>query len=103
MKVEWSSRALHEWENVVRYIFSEFGKKAADEFEQNIAKWEARIALNPELAHQEPLLADRTKLYRGLIVSKHSKLIFYIEEEVLYIADLWDMRREPSQLSKRLK
>lgn len=103
MRIEWSPRALREWENTVRYIFREFGRKAAEEFEQDIAKWESRIAINPELAHQEPLLKERTKLYRGLIVSRHSKLIFYVEDEVVYIADLWDMRREPSRLSRRLK
>ncbi|MEL5894925.1 type II toxin-antitoxin system RelE/ParE family toxin [Bacteroides sp. GD17] len=103
MRVEWSPCALREWENTVRYIFREFGRKAAEEFEQDIAKWESRITINPELAHQELLLKDRIKLYRGLIVSKHSKLIFYVEDEVVYIADLWDMRREPSRLSRRLK
>lgn len=38
MKVEWSPRALHEWENTVRYIFREFGRKAAEEFEQDILR-----------------------------------------------------------------
>lgn len=68
------------------YIFREFGRKAAEEFEQDITKWETRIAANPGLAHQEPLLKERNKLYRGLIVSKHSKLIFYVEDDVVYIA-----------------
>ena len=103
MKVEWAPRALHEWENTVRYIYREFGRKAAEEFEQSVAKWEARIAINPELAHQEPLLKHRDKVYRGLIVSKYTKLIFYVEEDIVYISDLWDMRREPSRLSRRLK
>lgn len=103
MRVEWSRRALCEWENTVRYIFREFGRKAAEKLEQDILRWEERIAVNPELAHQEPLLKNRAKLYRGLIVSKHSKLIFYVEKEVVYIADLWDMRREPSRLSRHLK
>jgi len=26
MKVEWAPRALHEWENTVRYIYREFGR-----------------------------------------------------------------------------
>ena len=103
MKVEWAPRALHEWENTVRYIYREFGRKAAEEFEQSVAKWEARIAINPELAHQELSLKHRDKLYRGLIVSKYNKLIFYVEEDIVYISDLWDMRREPSRLSRRLK
>lgn len=103
MRVEWAPRALHEWENTVRCIYREFGRKAAEEFEQSVIKWEARIVKNPELAHQEPLLKDRDKLYRGLIISKYSKLIFYVEEDVIYISDLWDMRREPSRLSRRLK
>lgn len=103
MRVEWAPRALRAWEDTVRYIFREFGRKAAERFEQDILLWEKRIAVNPELAHQEPLLKNRAKFYRGLIVSKHSKLIFYVEAEVVYIADLWDMRREPSHLSRHLK
>ncbi len=103
MQVEWSKQAMREWENTVRYIFREFGRKAPENFELDIAKWEARIAVNPELAHQEPLLKDRKKYYRGLIVSKHSKLIYFVENEVVYISDLWDMRREPSRLSRRIK
>lgn len=103
MRIVWSPRALREWESIIYYIYNEFGKKAVEKIEQDIAMWEGRIAVNPELAHQEPLLKNRSKLYRGLIVSKHSKLIFYIENDTIYIADLWDMRREPSRLSKHIK
>lgn len=62
MKVEWSPQALREWENTVRYIFREFGRKAAEKFEEDIARWETRIAANPELAHRKPArLSKRLK------------------------------------------
>lgn len=34
MRIEWSARALCEWENTTRYIYNEFGRKAAEEFEK---------------------------------------------------------------------
>lgn len=89
MRVVWSRRALREWENAVSYIFRKFGIMAVKEFEKDVTLWESLIAQNPELAHQEILLENRSKLYRGLVVNNYSKLIFYVEEDVLYIADLW--------------
>lgn len=51
----------------------------------------------------EPLLQERRHEYRSLVVRKHLKLIYYIKDNVIYIANLWDTRREPQQLKEEIK
>lgn len=103
MNVEWSPRALQEWEHIAHYIYEEFGKKAVIKFEQELAVWENRMAEHPEIAPIELLLKGKKREYRGLIVGKHNKLIYYIEDGIIHIADFWDMRREPVKLSRRME
>lgn len=63
------------------------------------------LAEMPEIVRPEPLLAHRSKHYRSLIVSKHHKAIYYIDndKQKIVIADIWDMRRLPSSMAKRVK
>lgn len=105
MKCKWTKRAENEYERVVRYIYSEFGKKATMDFVDSIEYWDERIAKYPETGAPEPLLADRSRfIYRSHIVSKHNKFIYTVNANgEVTIADIWDMRRHPVNLSRRIK
>lgn len=105
MQVIWKKRALNEVRSAILYGVDNFGERTAILFYQKIKMWAERLTAHPELGSPEPLLEGRKFLYRSLIVHKHHKLIYYIdtENDTLYIADLWDMRREPSRLSQRVK
>ena len=103
MIVKWTPRALREWEKTATYIYREFGAKAVNNFEQDTDKWEKRIASHPEIAHLEPMLHGKKHPYRGLIFSKHNKMIYYIQNDIIWIVAIWDMRREPRTLADSLK
>lgn len=51
----------------------------------------------------EPLLAHREKEYHSLVVEKHFKLIYYVEENVIHIAAVWDTRKNPEYLKYSVK
>lgn len=104
MKCKWTRRAENEYESIVKYICIEFGKKAAYDFIASIEYWDERISQFPEIGAPEPLLADRRNyIYRSYIVSKHNKFIYTINNDTVTIVDIWDMRRHPDNLSKRIK
>lgn len=102
MKLIWSVRANKEWKSVAFYIYDEFGKKAAERYLEQTKYWEKKLILFPECGSPEPLLADKQILYRSLIISKHSKIIYYVKNDVILIADVWDMRRNPQVLANRI-
>lgn len=105
MKCNWTKRAQNEYQRIVDYILNEFGKMAALNFVDDIELWDSRIAENPEIGAIEPLLAERKRFkYHSFIVSKHNKFIYTISKDrSVTIADIWDMRRHPDNLAKRIK
>lgn len=84
-------------------VFTErnFGNRVATKFYNNIISEIRLLADNPQLGPIEPLLKERTRTYRSLLLHKHFKLIYYISssKETLYIVALWDIRREPDRLA----
>lgn len=53
----------------------------------------------------EPLLADLPKTYHSVVIDGLSKMVYYIEEDekVIYVAAVWDCRREPKAMAGEVK
>ena len=41
--------------------------------------------------------------YRSVVVHRNCKLVYYAEGDTLYIADVWDTRREPRAQADNLE
>jgi len=52
------------------------------------------------MAALEPLLSGRAYPYRGLVVRRLFKVIYYVENDTIIIADVWDCRQDPSKHTK---
>ena len=59
------------------------------------------MRLHPDLGKLEPLLVKREKVYRSIVVGSLNKIIYYVDSDVIYIADFWDVRREPKTLAEQ--
>lgn len=93
MQVKWSRRAGRALDTALAQGAKLFGIRATTLFYNRVKSY-------------EPLLANRPRhQYRSLVVHEHFKLIYYIDlpHDTLYIADLWDTRREPSRQADPLK
>ncbi len=55
----------------------------------------------PQMAPIESLLEDRDKVYRALVVDKY-KIVYYVENNIIYIAAVWDCRQNTEKLRKRI-
>ena len=55
----------------------------------------------PSLGKIEPLLADRSRLYRSVVLTRQNKIIYYIQDDTVYIVDFWDTRREPEEQANK--
>ena len=101
--VEWTGKAMVNFRHIARYITFAFGKRTTEKFEKNIAEWEARIARNPGIGIREPLMAGRPEGFRSVVVHRNCKLVYYVDGNTLYIADVWDTRREPAAQADNVK
>lgn len=95
MRLVWSENARNSAREVARYIYLDFGEKARQKFLKEIEQTDILLRDNPLLGRIEPLLENCKEQYRSIVVNRLSKIIYYINGEVIEIVALWDTRREP--------
>ena len=103
-KLIWHKRAEQE---LFRYLVKgeqEFGSKTANDFAKRIEYINSKLTKFPEIGYPEPLLKDRNKIYRAYLINHRFKLIYYYSTDTntVHVADIWDTRREPTKLRKRV-
>ena len=103
--VVWTKQALNQRRLLYKNGVLEFGVSVAistaeriNSIAENLRKW-------PTSGFPEPLLKNSPRLYRSKHINKRFKLIYRFEEdrEMVYIEDIWDTRRAPQNLVKRIK
>lgn len=57
----------------------------------------------PQIASIEPILDDEPQMFRSLVVRHNYKVIYYLEDDTIYIAAVWDCRQNPQTNISKLK
>ena len=86
-----------------KYIYKTFGDKPRREFLAEIKETGKLLCSQPNLGIVEPLLSDSPIMYRSILVQKINKIIYWINNDVIEIVDLWDCRREPIAQARGVK
>lgn len=91
-QVEWDEEALDVFKAIFQWYKKNLGQKAADKFRNGILNAVRVLQSNPQLGKVEELLVGREKQYRSLLEYPHHRIIYFIEDSVIYIAYIWDNR-----------
>lgn len=104
-RVMWTKSAKHQRKEALLYGAKVWGNDAARKFRNQLIKEQSLLSAHPNMGKTEPLLETFTKNYRSLVVHKHFKLVYYIDErqQTLFIVALWDTRREPGAMSQSIR
>lgn len=103
MKIKWTATATRGKQNVASYIRRRFGDSYRTDFLQEVRETVQVMKRHPDVGPIEPLLADLPQTYRSVVVARLSKIVYFIDGDVIYIADFWDCRREPATLAGQVK
>ena len=103
MKVEWTDLAIRQKNQVADYIRRRFGFKRKKKFAQEVDQAVNMVLRNPNIGPIDPLFDDRPIAYRYVIINSLSKMVYYIDDDVIYIAAFWDTRREPKKQAEQVK
>ncbi|MDR1582742.1 MAG: type II toxin-antitoxin system RelE/ParE family toxin [Prevotellaceae bacterium] len=103
MVINWSDTAKARLREIFYYYENEVSNKKALEIVTKITSSVTPLENFPEQAALEPLLIERTKDYRSLVVMKIFKVVYYIENEVVNISEIWDCRQAPETNIKKIK
>ena len=103
-EVIWNKQAENEWRKKMLYGLDEFGQTTAIRFVQRTNDIVNIIRKHPKAGLREPLLRNRKKEYRYFHLMGSLKLLYYYVEssDTIRIADVWDSRREPAKLQRRI-
>ena len=61
------------------------------------------IKHHPEIGPIDPLFADRPRTYRSVVIDGLSKMVYFVEGDIIYISAFWDCRRDPAAEADRVK
>lgn len=105
-KISWDEKAEHDLDKHVEIAYHEFGATTAKKWlsEKDAIEW--RLERYPTSYPPEELLSGRDILYRRCsMMNRRFKLVFYYDEseDTVHIVDLWDTKRNPKALIKRVK
>lgn len=70
---------------------------------QKVKDAENLVKRNPNIGLVDPLFAGRKRPYRSSIINGLSKMVYFIDDETIYIAAFWDTRREPKKQAEQVK
>ncbi len=97
-----SEQAKQEIRQAAKYIREEFGRKRRDEFLQEIREARRHIEMNPYMWPLEPYLTELPGMYRGYVMNRINKIVYRVDDDIIYIADFWDVRRNPESLVSKV-
>lgn len=101
MQVVWLDDAKKQLKTAVSYGTVAFGKKATTQFVTEVQKNNDRLKTFPFLGKKEPLLDGLKREYRSLVVYKHYKIIYYVDD-MIFIVALWDTRGDQTVLGTEI-
>jgi plasmid stabilization system protein ParE len=102
MKINWSLMASKDFAKLYRWYASKSEKAAKKMFNTLLEKTD-RLSSNPYMAPKEPNLYGLPITFRSLVVVDGKfKVIYFIEEDAVHIAYVWDCRQNPQRMRIRL-
>lgn len=99
MTVHWNILAEQQLDHSIAFVEEQWGKTIAQRLLRQTHRISRMLAKHPHLGHIEPLLSDRPIAYRSIVVERYHKIVYYIKDTCVYVAAVWDTRRDPSALT----
>ncbi len=103
MRVETTLQAERALDNILSCSTDIYGKETIKKFYSNLKLYRHLLANNPLMGIEERDFSNAIFTYRSVVIHPLFKVIYTIKDNVLYIADIWDTRRDPELLRKRLE
>ena len=104
--VKWNVFAYRIFNEYVELARLDYGKKTADRWLSDAEEIYSRLQEFPESYSPEPLLRERSRLFRSCrMMGGRFRLVYYYNPltDIVRIVDIWDTRMNPEALKKRIK
>jgi plasmid stabilization system protein ParE len=101
-RIVWSPDAQNDIESIYNYYVVQSVEVAINLYLGILDEVEL-FTHNPYIAAIEPLMNGHVRTYRSFVVLKgRYKVIFFVDENNVYITHVWNCRRNPEKLKSRI-
>ena len=102
MDINWSALALQDLNGIYDFYAAKSLQVAAKLY-NSITDESEILKTHPYIAAVEPIFEDFTETIRSLMTCKGKfKLVYMVHNDTIYIFRVWDCRKNPEKLKKRL-
>lgn len=102
MQVRFTDKAVTHLESIVDIFVEYAGERYAKNFTNLVESKLNQLQQFPTIGFREPLLEGRRKLYRSVIIYQNYKMVYYVDDDTIWISAFWDMRMNPKRLQRIL-
>ena len=97
MQIEWTLSAQRDLRKVYQFYELNFSEKIAQKVVSRILKTSKNLKYGKSIGQEEELLKKLNQNHRYLL-SEHNKIIYKVEQNVIYITHVFDTRQNPNKL-----
>jgi plasmid stabilization system protein ParE len=97
MQIEWTFSAQSDLRKVYKFYELNFSVKIAQKVVSRILKTSKKLKYGKSIGQEEELLKKLNQKHRYLL-SDHNKIIYKVEQNVIYITHVFDTRQNPNKL-----
>ncbi len=98
LRVFWTDTAINRLEDIFNYFKEQASLKIARDLVKKIIDRTIQLEKNPKSGQIESLLKDRLFEYRYLVDGNY-KIIYWIEDNYVKIASVFDCRQNPEKIT----
>lgn len=100
---EWTVDATKRLDDIMKYLVETFSISSVIKLRDEIDSYINILLKNPNAGRVEPFLEGKRYEYRSIVINSINKIVYRIDKDILYIVDIWDMRRSPNNLVNGIK
>ena len=90
----WTAKAKEDLKEITKYYKKEISINMAHKKVKDLKHYADLLADNPLLGFYEQALSSEPQGFRSL-VHEHYKIIYFIEDDIIYISAIFDCRQNP--------
>jgi len=102
MIIQWTQKAENQLDEIFDFIKVESEISAVRIYNQILDEVEI-LAKFPNIAPVEPLLENEPITYRSLLVKRIYKVVYFVNDKLIYIVAVFDCRQNPDKLKKYIE
>lgn len=95
MTIVWSEKAEKDFDKILGYLESEWGKQSVENFTKLTEDLLMHISNSPEMF---PSAYSKKKNIRRALITPHNRLYYRIDKNQILLLTIFDTRQHPSKL-----